>query len=156
MISNAVNNTFSEDVRHDDLISVEKDSKGNVVSVEVNTVKLNLISAEIARAIQRELDSTGKQKISVPLGTLFGTGILSGIGPDLSINVVPCGNVKTEFFSDIDDSGANRTVHRIYLNVKAEAGIVAPLFKKTVEIETTIPVIETVIVGNVQETVPES
>ncbi|HHW47670.1 MAG TPA: sporulation protein YunB [Clostridiaceae bacterium] len=151
IISNAVNNTFLEDIKHGELVSVHKDNKGKVSSVEVNTVKLNLISAEIAGTIQRELDSAGKQKISVPLGALFGTGILSGIGPDLSISIVPCGNVKTEFFSDIDDSKVNKTIHRIYLNVKAEAGVVAPLFRRTVEVTTTIPIIETVIVENVHE-----
>lgn len=132
-------------------VSVNRDSKGNVSSVQVNYAVLNSLSQEIAKGIQEKLELLQEKEIVIPAGVLLGDTIFSSSGPGITVKVIPVGSVGTEFRSQFLHTGINQTKHSITLRVKVTVGIMAPLAEKKAEIETDIPVAETVIVGNVPE-----
>lgn len=150
-INKIVNDTFSSGVEYEDLITLKRDNSGRITSIETNVVKLNRLSASVTSQIQTRLMERGRNTVSVPFGSLLGSPILAGAGPDLHIRVKQVGNVETDFRSEFTSAGINQTRHRIYIQVKTKIGIVCPLVTKKTQIVTNIPVAETIIVGSVPE-----
>lgn len=148
-VNNAVNEMFIHNPGYEDLVYVDMDKDGRINSIRTDVVKLNKLSTGISNDVCNKLASLGKEKINVPLGTLFGNSLLSGEGPGLKIKIQPAGNVETDFKSEFSSVGINQTRHRIYLQVIAKVSIIAPLSRRKTEITTTVPVAETIIIGKV-------
>lgn len=132
-------------------VSVNRDSKGNVSSVQVDYAGLNSLAQEISKGIQKRLELLQQKEVVIPAGVLLGDTIFSSSGPGITVKIIPVGSVGTEFRSQFLHAGINQTKHSINLRVKVTVGIMAPLAQKKAEIETDIPVAETVIVGEVPE-----
>ncbi len=61
------------------------------------------------------------------------------------------GSVVTDLKSEFTSAGINQTKHQILMTVKGYQVLMAPGINTTVEVETTVAVAETVIVGQVPE-----
>jgi len=149
VVSNAVNDNFPDSINYEDIIIVNRDANNRVSSIQTDIVRLNRIFANLSLDIQENLSELKNQRISIPLGVVFGNSVLSAEGPNISVKVIPSGSVETDFKSEFTGAGINQTRHRIYLEVKTKVGIVIPFTKKDTEIITCIPVAETVIIGDV-------
>ena len=77
---------------------------------------------------------------------------LSGMGPGISINIIPSGTVTTELKTEFKSQGINQTVYRIYLEVVCNEKILTSYNSIEIKITNQILLVETVIVGNVPET----
>jgi sporulation protein YunB len=117
----------------------------------VDVGELNRIFSKVTIIIQEELDALEDKKIEIPIGVLTGNSIFSAKGPRISIKVIPAGSVETDFRSEFISAGINQTKHRIYFLVKTKVSIVVPFTNKTTEVTTSIPIAETVIVGDVPQ-----
>jgi sporulation protein YunB len=149
VVSNAVNDSFPDSINYEDIIIINRDENNRVNSMQTDIVRLNRIFANLSLDIQENLSELKNQRISIPLGVVFGNSVLSAEGPNISVKVIPSGSVETDFKSEFTSAGINQTRHRIYLEVKTKVGIVIPFTKKDTEIITCIPVAETVIIGDV-------
>ena len=85
----AVTTVVGGGLKYDDLFTVDKDSDDDVSMVQANSPEINLISREIANLAQANLDALGSQEISVPAGTFTGLALLMGMGPEVTISVIP-------------------------------------------------------------------
>lgn len=150
-VINTVDEIFSGNINYNDLVVLSRDKNGSITSIETNVVKLNRLTSMISRGIQEKLIQFSKDRISIPFGTLSGSAILAGIGPDLHVDIKPCGSVETDFRSEFTSEGINQTRHRIYITVRTKVSIVVPLFSKKSEVAASIPIAETVIVGSVPD-----
>ena len=72
---------------------------GNIGMLKINTVTINAIASNIAYNIQQKLYSLDN-KITMPIGAMFGSKYLAGFGPKINIKLLPAGNVITEFKSE--------------------------------------------------------
>ena len=62
------------------------------------------------------------------------------------------GNVTADFESTFESAGINQTKHRICLHIHTSIySFLPPAYNGTTEIETDIPVAETVIIGEVPQ-----
>lgn len=148
-VNNAIKDIFHDDINYQELTTVNKDEKGRVTSIQTNVPRMNRMSASIGEYIQNDLSSIEAMDIKIPFGILMGKSILSGVGPDLYVKVIPVGNVQTSFETEISNTGTNQAVHRIIIKVKTSISIVAPLLNKKTELVTGIPVTEMVVVGDI-------
>lgn len=148
-VSNAVNESFPESINYEDIVIINRDEYNRVKSIQTDIVRLNRIFANLSLDIQENLSELKDQRISIPLGVIFGNSLFSAEGPRIKVKVIPSGSVETDFKSEFTSAGINQTRHRIYLEVKTKVGIVIPFTKKDTEIVTCIPVAETVIIGDV-------
>lgn len=150
-INSVINEEFGGKVKYTDLSIIKRDDKNRISSIEVNTVKLNEIAIKITSQLQDKLSLCRDEKVAVPIGALTGIPIFSAEGPDVYIKVLPIGKVDVEFVSEFSSVGSNQTRHRIYLDVKTRVSLTAPLIKKESNIISSIPVTETIILGNIPE-----
>ena len=147
----AVTTVVGGGLKYDDLFTGVKDSDDDVSMVQANSPEINLISREIANLAQANLDALGSQEISVPAGTFTGLALLMGMGPEVTISVIPIGSALCDFVSYFTSAGINQTLHKIYINVHAVISIVTPIDEPTITVTAEVLVAENLIVGDVPQ-----
>lgn len=150
-INSAVTAVVGGWVEYDDLFSVVRDDAGNIEMVQANSPEINMVAREIAGLAQANLDALDLKEISIPIGTFTGLALLTGLGPDVTISVMPIGSALCDFVSYFTAAGINQTLHKIYIDVHAEINIITPLDEPTITVKAEVLVAENLIVGEVPE-----
>lgn len=138
-------------INYEDLMTVKLDSNGSITYIQANTIMMNEIASQIALEIQDELKKVKSTSSYIPIGTALGSPILAKYGPKLKISIEPIGTVSVDFKTEFESSGINQTRHTIYLQANTKVKVVLPLITSTKEVNTKIPICETIIVGDVPE-----
>lgn len=151
-VSDAIYDVIQEEgYTYQDFINVKYATDNTVSSITANAIELNNFARELSTLIQIYLDDVGEHDISVPLGTFTGITALSGVGPKISINIVPIGSVITSFSSSFESAGINQTKHALYIDANISISVVLPLTTKRVDFVTQVLICENIIVGKVPE-----
>ncbi|WP_085833310.1 sporulation protein YunB [Clostridium merdae] len=140
----------ADNITYEDLISLQRDSQGKVQTITTNMAKTNEIKAKITNTVQKNLHAS-KINTSVPLGTLLGSRLLHGRGPDIPLVVTLKGNVESDFKTKFESAGINQTRHQIYLELHTEIYSFIPGLHTATDVTTSVLVAETVIVGEVPQ-----
>lgn len=154
---NVVNETIEEifadtDAKSLDIIKIEKDENGKIAAVIPDIALMNSLKAQISSRINENLSKRQNSVISVPLGTASGISYLSGLGPKIKFNMLPYGKIHVDFTTDFKQAGINQTKHEINVSVSLDVALLLSNRQTaTAKIKTTVPVSETVIVGEVPE-----
>jgi sporulation protein YunB len=148
-INQAIRSNISPDIQYQNLMKLQLKEDGKIALIQPNTGEINRISAEATLAVQNRLKDLPKVTIKVPVGQILGSRILAGFGPDVSLRVLPIGVVESSINDRFDTAGINQTRHRIFITVKAIVKMVVPLVNEEIQVSTDIPLMETVIVGDV-------
>lgn len=150
-INLAVTAVVGGGLEYDDLFGVVKDDAGNIEMVQANSPEINMMAREIANLAQANLDALGLKEISIPIGTFTGLALLMGLGPEVTISVMPIGSALCDFVSFFTSAGINQTLHKIYIDVEAVINIITPLDEPTITVKAEVLVAENLIVGEVPE-----
>ena len=163
-INQAVDEVMDENLSYDALVTAIPDENGQIAMLVANTMKMNdlasaaalaaagWLASAAALAAQRNLGELEDQGVELPLGSALGISLFSGMGPDIRVSVVPVGSVTTRFVTKFESAGINQTRHEISLEATTTMRIVIPTGTDTIQVTSTIPIAESIIVG----TVPES
>lgn len=150
-ILNVESSEVLKNVDYNDLISVEKDSENNIKMVKSNVILINLLASDITYKIQEKLSALEKQKIAISMGSLSGSKLLAGHGPNINFRIIPIGSVETEFKSEFVDAGINQTIHRLYLVVNCKVDILTTYNTIDANIENQILFAENIIIGDIPD-----
>lgn len=150
-VNDAVYYTLSDEMRYDDLVTINRDESGNIVAVAANPLKINKIARDTASISQSNLKNLSLNGIPIPLGALTGIEAFAGLGPSIHFRIIPVSSVSCGFSSTFESVGINQTKHSIYLNVIADISIVMPSRTENFAVATDILVGESVIVGTVPD-----
>ena len=150
-VNDAVYYTLSDEMRYEDLVTINRDADGNIISVAANPLKINKIARDTASISQSNLKNLSLNGIPVPLGALTGIEALAGLGPNIHFRIIPVSSVSCDFTSTFESVGINQTKHSIYLNVIADISIVMPSRTENFAVITEILVGESIIVGTVPD-----
>jgi len=136
---------------YDELITLSYDSGGNITALKANAVNINTIKSLTALRVREALSESGVQDISVPLGTLCASTLLSGRGP-----IVPCKSLMSSVPSvslqyHFDGAGINQTLHSIIMTVTVPLSVTLPLQGGDTEVKASFLVGETILVGEVPD-----
>jgi sporulation protein YunB len=155
LATDAINYAILENVAVDysDLIIIEKDDNGRIVMAQINSMEVNRIMAETTLATRQALIDLEERPFVIPMGEVTDSFILATYGPKIPIRLIPLGRVNTELNDSFESAGINQTRHKIYLRVHTEVQIIVPFIKESVEVITTIPVADTIYIGEVPDTV---
>ena len=151
-VNDAIYYTLNDAMRYDDLISIERDSGGNVTSITTDSLKINRIARDTAYLSQENLTKMSAEGIMVPLGALTGIEALAGFGQKINIKIIPISNVECRFVSKFRQAGINQTLHSLYLEIVSDISIILP--SKSTNLASTIEVLicESVITGKIPDT----
>ena len=150
-VNDAVYYTLSDEMRYEDLVTVTRDTEGEIIAVAANPLKINKIARDTASISQSNLKNLSLNGIPIPLGALTGIEAFAGLGPNIYFRIIPVSSVSCKFSSAFESVGINQTKHSIYLNVIADISIVMPSRTENFAVTTDILIGESVIVGTVPD-----
>ncbi len=152
---NAVNQAaiivINDELKYEDLFTIEFDNNNKVSMIKANSPAINVLARNMASVTQNNLKSIGVQELGIPLGTFTGINLLTGHGPDITIKIMPVGNVLCDFKSQFIQAGINQTVHKIYIDVLIDISIILPIDDVNVSVNTEILVCENLIIGEIPD-----
>lgn len=138
------------------LMTLEKDSGGNIVAVEANTTEINLLKYEITNEALEEIKGINTSDLGIPVGTIVGGQLFTGLGPRVRVRIEPVGNVRSEFINTFGAAGINQTRQEISLDVDAQIAVIVSSFTFDTEVQSNFVIADIVIVGGVPSTYFES
>jgi sporulation protein YunB len=157
-VSNAVNRIVTEAVndaidqgifQYDKLIYFEKDNEGKITAVQSNMPEFNRLQSTILDQILERVSEVSTRDLSIPLGSLTGSDLLSGRGPLITVRMQSIGSSTAWLQNQFTSAGINQTRHQILLNVDVYVSILLPTFTTATKVSNSFVVAETVIVGSV-------
>ncbi|WP_081328570.1 sporulation protein YunB [Neomoorella thermoacetica] len=148
----AVLDKITGQVSYNNLIQPGNSDGGQVVFMQADALGISRLQAAAQLAIQERLARLQGKTYYLPLGQILGLKLLAAYGPPVPLRFVPMGTVKVNVGDTFESAGINQTRHRIYLQAESEVQVVAPFSREKVQVATTIPVAEAIIVGPVPQT----
>lgn len=152
-VSYAIIDKVALGIRYQDLIIIEQDEQGRIVMAQANTMEVNRIMAQATLATREALDNLSQTPFEIPLGEIMDSYLLATYGPRIPVRLIPLGRVNTTVTDSFEGAGINQTRHKIYLKIYAEVQVIVPFIKESVEVITTVPVADTIYIGDVPGTV---
>ena len=124
---------------------------GAVSSVTLDMQKINRIKADATISVQDELNVITSDIIYIPAASVLGVPVLSGFGLKIPVTVSPMTTVDAEFSESFESAGINQTRYRLDINIIVSVTYCCFNFSKTELITTVVPVVSTLINGNVPD-----
>lgn len=118
---------------------------GTVSCITLDSAAMSAITSQLALGVLELFDSG--MTISIPAGSLTGITALSGIGPNITMQVRLLGAVNTQLVSHFEEAGINQTLHRVECIVSAEALVLLAGQRVRLTLTSSVTVCETIIVG---------
>lgn len=150
-LNSAVHQVMETGVSYEELMDTQLDAQGRVSMLRANTMRMNALAAQTALLAEQKLNSDENQVVDIPLGAAMGVRSLSGYGPRISVQIVPVGAVNTGYDTEFETAGINQTRHKIFLTLRATVSLIIPTGSQVVEVQTTMPIAESIIVGEVPD-----
>lgn len=144
-----------ETVNYSSLVTVYRSETGQVLSAEANVTAINRLKSRITNAVMQELSKREEQTVKLPLGSLIGGSFFTGRGPFLSVKIHTSGAVISNLTGTFTDAGINQTNHRILLDMTVMVTAALPTERVSLELSTQFLICETVLVGEVPETITQ-
>lgn len=148
-VINSVIIKIAEENRTEKFSDIIKDNDGNIVSVETDTMAMNLFKAKLVKGLNEKLSNINAETIEIPVGSLLNEEIFAAYGPKIKIKVIPIGIANADFSEDFISVGINQVKHKIYLKVSFKLSFVSASMNKTETITAQVPISETFIVGEI-------
>jgi hypothetical protein len=86
------------------------------------------------------------------LGSLFLPEFFSGKGPAFPVSILSIRNSEASFFSDFEEAGINQTLHQLNMHISVDVAVLVLGETNYFTIDSQVVVAETIIVGQVPET----
>ncbi|MBR7159439.1 MAG: sporulation protein YunB [Clostridia bacterium] len=150
-LSVAVTSVISEEITYEDLMGVIRNSEGEVRVMQAHTDKINLLARQISAKANENIKNAQLDYVTIPIGAFSGSMLLSGLGPEIHIKVVPITNINCDYISEFSSAGVNQTLHKIYVNLRATIQLVIPTIKE-IEVNSKVLISECLIVGKIPNT----
>ena len=151
-VNGCVNRVMLEnDYGSDWFVTLEKDAEGGITAITADTAHINELSSRLRAEIARAADSETLH-LSIPLGSLLGSGLLMGRGPQIPVEVLMLTSSFVRFDNDLISTGINQSRHVITLKADVDIDILMPWETITTTVETDVLIAETVIIGRVPDT----
>ena len=131
IVTAAVNETVYEGgTDYDQLISLEKDNEGRIVAVKSDMAEFNRLQSAILANVLERMADVDTRELSIPVGTLTGSPLLAGRGPEITVRMQSVGSPSAHFENEFSSAGINQTKHQIMLVVDVSVGILLPDFPR--------------------------
>ncbi len=151
-INTVINQQIVAKIQYQDIVDIHKDKQDRIVMIQPNTILLNKMMSGSVIEITHALNKLSEESIEIPLGQITGSKILAGYGPRMKVKIISVGQVYVDVLNKFDEAGINQTRHLIYFQIKCKVKVAVPFLNEDVLVSTTVPLAETIIIGNVPET----
>ena len=137
---------------YDKIVVISRDKDGQVTSVSANSTLINRFRNDLGISIGDELDKISRVKRKIPLSSVFGSDLFSGLGPRITVRFVPISVTNADISHTFEEAGINQTIHTVNLTVTVDMEVLIPMAGSTLHINSGMPIAQTLIVGSVPGT----
>lgn len=155
-INKAVTLSFEDKLNYNDLITVEKDSNGNISLLSTKSLKVNYLSRIVENNTKSILSNKLRKGVKIPIMAFLGIGLASGYGKEIDFKSLSVESVKCDFESNFESVGLNQTLHSIYIVVSSSIDCFMPFNKNNVTCKSKILISENILIGKVPEIILNS
>ncbi|MEG0771542.1 MAG: sporulation protein YunB [Clostridia bacterium] len=138
-----------ENITYDKLVVIEKTSNNMMSGLISNMPLINILKSRLAIDTNEAINEIGIEELSIPIGSLLGNEFFSARGPNVHFKILYAGMTNVDINSSFETAGINQTKHTINSLVNVSIGIVLKGYKSNIDIETKVPIAETIIIGNI-------
>ena len=139
-------------VTYDRMISIEKDTDGNVTAVRTNMEEINRLKSAVLRRVDEKLEQLSWEQLGVPIGSVLLPELFSGRGPDLPVRVLAVRTSDAVFRNEFSEAGINQTLHSITIDIHVVITILTWTGTRDIPVDSAVLAAQTVIVGMVPTT----
>ncbi len=150
--NNAVIECIEEGPKAEDFVIIDRNEKGEIKGIRTDTMEINRLKSKISLKIQEDLDKIKEINIRYPFNGICGINIDFMDGFELPVQLIGAGLMETDIVSSFDSVGVNQTRLTINAVIQMEGKLLALGDGAEIEIKSNVPVLMTVIVGNVPNT----
>ncbi len=150
-----INNTVAETLKKHDyssFVKLSKDVNNKITGIETDTVRINEFTSDYMEKFADNLEVIDNQKIHIPLWVAFNNPIIFGTNRGIPCYMTSFTTLSAKVVETFESTGINQTIHILNLKVETAVVIIAPSLKINHVVSTTIPIAQTVIVGDVPQT----
>lgn len=151
LLSEVADVIFNNEINYGNIISIQRDENGDVISTKVDSESINKIKIDISQKIMDKFSQKRSYSYEIQLGTLIGNEFSIGRGYDITMEIFPIGVVQTEIVSSFENAGINQTKHILSLVVTLEYNTIVPLNKSGGVVTSEFLLAETTIIGKVPQ-----
>ncbi len=151
IVNDSVHQQFQSNAENRELLTIKADQEGNITYVESNTTAMNNLATKLTQTVQSRYKWNEAVILNVPVGSILGSQILSQVGPNINLKVLPIGMSRVNFKTEFESMGINQTKYKVFLQMDSQARVLAPFSVNNIEVQNTILVAEAIIVGEVPE-----
>ena len=144
-------NVSQKQIEYDSIVLLERNADNSITALKSNLAGISKLKSDLNLEIVENISQINQDTLQVPLGSLLGNDLFAGLGPKISFQIMPYGTAETDIVTNFKESGINQTMLDVSVKVKADLSVLMPTLRKKSTVETTVPVIQTVIVGDVPE-----
>ncbi|TLS38820.1 sporulation protein YunB [Pseudalkalibacillus caeni] len=172
-INDALTQKMTEEFTEEELVKRVTNQNGDVASIEVNQEAVLRMLAESTIRVQNFLksveegtldywaqqndvdlklrDGAGQNGIIhyIPIGQAFNNSLLANLGPQIPVRFTAIGEVNTDIVRTVEKVGINSYLLDISVQVVVDVRVVIPFATETEKVKTSIPVVTTIINGEV-------
>ena len=134
----------------ENFFTTENKINGTVSKVTVNSKTANLFKAKLSQGVLDMIDKYGKEVIEMAPFSSYGYSFVP-FGIRIPVLVVPIEILSVDFKSELVDSGINQTLYRLNIEVEIAVKLLLPIGSEIFNVKTTVPVVQTVIVGDIPD-----
>lgn len=136
---------------YDKIVNISRDESGRVTSVTSNATFINKFTNDLGIEIGQRLDELCVVEHYIYLSSIMGADIFCGTGPKIPIRFCPISVTGADITHRFEEAGINQTLHTVDLTVTVEMEILMPLAYSRIEVESSMPIAQTLVVGFVPE-----
>lgn len=150
-VGNAVIDVMAQNTEAD-YITIERGDDNTIKNVDIDAESISVLAQKITLEAQKRINSAGEDGIKIPIGSLSGVTLFTGLGPDVNIKIYLTGSTQTKITSVFSESGINQTLHRLYLDIDGTVAVAIPGLPSTIKTSTRVLMSEMIILGEVPPT----
>ena len=148
IINDAVGKQVSDGLDSNLLYNINKDSKGNISSIDFNSITVNKLLTTITSSIELNLKYLEEGRVDllnvpdsvlvsydkkdlkkgiiykIPSGVIFNNTILSNIGPKVPVKLNLVGSITSNIKAKTTNYGINNALIEVYVDIKVKEKLV--------------------------------
>ena len=153
LINDAIDHQIENgNIQYDRIVYFEKDLNGRITALKTNMSEVNRLKTDILNIINDEILALDTSDLGIHFGSLVLPELLSGKGPMIPVQILSIRNSDASFYSDFTEAGINQTLHQLNMHVSIDVAILVLGQTDSFTVSSQVVVAETVIVGQVPET----
>jgi len=172
IINDAVSKKVVEELNIDDLFLITYDKKGEIVSIDFNTIIVNKVLTQATHQVELSLKYLETDKldlidlpknititdnkhegllIMIPSGIAFKNVLLANLGPKIPVKLEMIGSAISGIETHVTNYGINNALIELYLTIEVNLNVIMPFVSNKETIKTSVPLALKMLKGHVPE-----